>query len=361
MARVRILYLEPFEVGSHAAFTRTLEDGLPHAFTKVTLPGRHWKWRMRGSAVHAALARAEALAGEYDVVFASSFLPLAELIGLCPRLATVPRVLYFHENQLAYPDRTATERDHHFGVTQMVSALAATRCVFNSAYNRDSFLDGAQRLLARMPDAKPPGWVETIRERACVLPVPLPLPDVPPPLETPSDLAAGPVIAWNHRWEHDKDPEAFFAALRVLHERGVPFRVRVCGERYRDAPAVFAQARAWLGERVVGWGTIDSRADYLDALGTVDIAVSTAQQEFFGLSILEATHLGAYPLVPNRLAYPEHFAAPHLYDDLAQQLERLCRHYAAGERLRADRRHVTRFCLADTILPAYGSLLQQLV
>ena len=46
----RILYLEPFDGGSHAAFTRTLTGGLDYDWTVLTLPGRHWKWRMRGAA-----------------------------------------------------------------------------------------------------------------------------------------------------------------------------------------------------------------------------------------------------------------------------------------------------------------------
>ena len=59
---MRVLYIEPFEAGSHAAFTRTLTSAPWAEWTTLTLPGRHWKWRMRGSAAYFARAHADALA-----------------------------------------------------------------------------------------------------------------------------------------------------------------------------------------------------------------------------------------------------------------------------------------------------------
>ncbi|MBV1858386.1 MAG: DUF3524 domain-containing protein [Nannocystaceae bacterium] len=67
---MRILYVEPFESGSHAAFSRALTSAISAHWTTLTLPGRHWKWRMRGSAAYFALAHAEALAQPYDLVVA---------------------------------------------------------------------------------------------------------------------------------------------------------------------------------------------------------------------------------------------------------------------------------------------------
>jgi len=365
---MRILYIEPFLVGSHESFTKVLTAGVHGQWTTITMPGRHFKWRMRGAAAHIALEHAEALAKPHDVLFCSSYLPLAELVGLCPHLAKLPRVLYFHENQIAYPTRDGLtgERDEHFGFTQLVSALASTRCVFNSAYNRDTFLEGGEGLLRRMPDRVPSGWVERIRERSVVLPVPLDLPDVTPPglddVTAAPDRSTGPALLWNHRWEHDKNPASFFSVLRRLHDRGAAFRVIVCGQGFENAPPEFEEARGFLGDRILHWGFARSRSDYLDLIGRAQIVVSTAAHEFFGVSVLEAVHLGARPLVPDRLAYRELFPASYRYADdadLLRVLGDLVEKWSTGRLdLRCDRRELTRPYLADEVVPRYEALLR---
>lgn len=364
---LRILYLEPFDAGSHAQFTRTLTTGIEADWTVCTLPGRHWKWRMRGSAAHFALDHGAELRARHDLLLASSFTPLAELVGLVPELATVPAILYFHENQLAYPQRRAedSQRDLHFGFTQLVSALAAQRCVFNSSYNRDSFVTAARDLLGRMPDAVPASWIERIEARSAVLGLPLDLPAVPPDAydDAPATARAdGPIILWNHRWEHDKNPDAFFAALFTLAQRNVPFRVAVCGERYRTEPPVFAAARQRLRPRIVHWGFATSRAEYEGLLQRAHLAVSTADHEFFGVAALEAAHHGAHPLVPDRLAYPELFPSEYRYrsdDELVAELERLVRAWLAGEPLRADRHSLTAPHAAPHRLAEYERLFAE--
>ena len=372
---MRILYVEPFEAGSHARFTHALTTGVAAEWTKITLPGRHWKWRMRGAAPWVALAGTEATAETaepFDLVWASSFVNLAELVGLLPQLAHVPRVLFFHENQFAYPEQerdSGARFDLDFGYVQMVSALAADRVVFNSTWNRDSFLDGAELLLARMPDAVPPGWVAKLRARATVLAVPMDLAEVPDTAfdDTPTadERALGPIIVWNHRWEHDKAPEEFFAALARLAGEDIPFRVAVCGQRFRKEPAVFETARAALGERIVHWGTAPTRAEYETLLGRAHIAISTARQEFFGLALLEAVWHGARPLAPARLSYPELLPAADLYadpDDLVRRLAALCRAWSAGEiRLRDDRRDIVEEHRTATLLPRYERLIRETI
>ncbi len=369
----KALYLEPFEGGSHAAFTRTLTRGLPLDWTVLTLPARHWKWRMRGAAAYFALAEGPALAAGHDLIVASAYLPLHELYGLCPALRTVPALLYFHENQLTFPQRAAHSgpRDLHFGTTQLVAGLAARICAFNSEHNRSSFLGAGRELLARLPDAQPPGWIETLEARSRVLPLPLDLAPIEAALPECTDLppgparARGPLLLWNHRWEHDKGPEALFAVLEQLAARDVPFRVAVCGQTFRTVPPVFAAARERLGERVEHWGYAASGAAYRALLGRAQIALSTAEHEFFGVSMLEATHAGALPLVPDRLAYPELFPPELRYrddEDLVARLETLCRDWTAGRcDLRGDRRALSGRYRAATVLPRYASLVEELM
>lgn len=357
-----VVYLEPFDTGSHAVFTRALTSAPFARWRPLTLPGRHWKWRMRSAAVWAALEHREVLTSA-DVLLASSFVPLAELVGLVPELGGRPRVLYFHENQLTYPTRVDDPRDLHYGVTQMVSALAATRCVFNSAYNRDSFLRAAAELVARMPKPRWPAWVEQIEAKSLVLPLPLEFEDEPMLQPQRSETRAlGPIIGWNHRWEHDKDPDAFFTGLFALQAEGLPFRVVVLGESYRDVPAIFAQARERLGDRVLQFGYAKSAAEYRGWLSRCHIVVSTAQHEFFGISMLEATHHGALPVVPDRLAYRELFPPEYRCDDWVDRVRRAILAYVAGrDPLRANRRELTQPYQAANVWPRYQALFESLL
>ena len=60
-----------------------------------------------------------------------------------------------------------------------------------------------------------------------------------------------------------------------------------------------------LADAIEHWGYVASRAEYLRLLAASDLVISTADHEFFGISVLEAIAAGAFPLLPNRLSYPE--------------------------------------------------------
>ena len=117
---------------------------------------------------------------------------------------------------------------------------------------------------------------------------------------------SGPLhILWAARWEHDKNPEDFFTALEILKNNNTRFKVSVIGQSFRDKPDVFDKAKIKFSDNIVRWGYQKSRSKYENSLLEADVIVSTANHEFFGLSVLEAIAAGAYPLVPKRLSYPE--------------------------------------------------------
>ena len=65
---------------------------------------------------------ASTLSSPCRFIFTSAVLNLAELSALRPDLATVKKILYFHENQLVYPAQDEKERDFQYGYNQIVSA-----------------------------------------------------------------------------------------------------------------------------------------------------------------------------------------------------------------------------------------------
>jgi glycosyltransferase involved in cell wall biosynthesis len=324
---LRVLAIEPYYGGSHRAFLDGLVRHSRHEWRLLTMPARKWKWRMRG----AALTFAERLDGDFDLLFASDFLDLATLVALRPeRLRRVPKVAYFHENQLTYPVPREEERDYQFGFTNITTCLAADHVFFNSAFHRREFLDAVGDLLSRMPDEMPHAVPQTIADRSTVLPLGCELSalvmEVPP-------RSGPPLILWNHRWEYDKGPEDFFSVLFDLDAEGLPFRLAVAGETFRQAPVIFDVAKRRLAERIEHFGFLESRQDYARLLHRADIAVSTALHEFFGIAAIEAVYCGAYPLWPHRLTYPEllpeSLRGTHLYsthEELASCLRHALTH-----------------------------------
>jgi glycosyltransferase involved in cell wall biosynthesis len=329
---MNILALEPYYGGSHKAFIDGLSKASRHTWTVLTLPAHKWKWRMRHSAITFASEGAKLLKENesWEMLFCSDMLNLAEFAALAPvQIALLPKVIYFHENQLTYPVRVEDERDYQFAMTNLTGALAADAVWFNSQFHKDSFLDALAKFLKSMPDHQPLEAIEDIRTKSSVHPPGIG--DFP----ARTTRKPGPMrILWAARWEHDKNPEDFFEALGILKANDVRFRVSVIGQSFRERPAVFERAQHDFKDHIDRWGYQQSRDDYEHTLQEADVIVSTANHEFFGIGILEAVAAGAHPLVPNHLSYPEILglgriegAEQFFYDgtarDLADKLSRL--------------------------------------
>lgn len=316
---MRVLLLSAYAAHSHLHWQRTLQALFPAwHWEELTLPPRHFSWRVRGNPLFWALARREVLERDYDLLVATSMVDLATLRGLVPVLARLPALLYFHENQFDYPRRPQQRSLLEAQMVSLYGALAADRVLFNSRYNRDSFLQGCDALLARLPDFVPPGVVAAIRRKAAVLPVPLgPGSDAGGPGYWPGrqgERLRRPLrLVWSGRFEHDKGGDRLLRLLRELDSGGPDFELAVTGQRFRDSPPAFAEIERAFSDRLVHFGYLDSRCAYRALLRGADIVVATALHEFQGLAVLEAVAAGCLPAVPARQAYPEIYPAAFHY------------------------------------------------
>jgi glycosyltransferase involved in cell wall biosynthesis len=299
--------------------------------------------------------------------------------------------------------------DYQFGFTDITTALAAERVLFNSRTHSDAFFSKLPDFLKMMPEYRPNWVVEAIRSKAGLLYPGCRFPaqvlstaefsrEVPPLIiwnhrwefdKNPDDFFQAlypgcrfpaqvlstaefsrevpPLIIWNHRWEFDKNPDEFFQALDALLENGAAFRLALLGENYQAIPKAFLGARDRYGERIVQYGYVESRAEYIKWLKRGSIVISTARQENFGIAVIEAVRYGCVPLLPARLAYPEiipqRFHPQVLYKDpgdLVDKLSRLIANYPEFEKLRGHlSEQMSRFAW-ENLIDRYDQELEKL-
>jgi glycosyltransferase involved in cell wall biosynthesis len=361
--KLKFLFLEPFFGGSHREFANGLIAHTHHSIDLLTLPARFWKWRMRGAALH-FIKKIPSL-DRYNGLIATNLMSLSDFKALskddCP-----PALVYFHENQLTYPLPPGELMDYQFGFTDITTALAADRILFNSRTHRDAFFSGLPGFLRMMPEYRPRWVLDEIRSKSDVL---------YPGCCFPAKVVSGgnsnhkgpPLVIWNHRWEFDKNPTEFFRVLDVILNKGVEFRLAILGESCQTIPKVFTDARGHFGDRIVQYGYVESRKEYLKWLERGCIAISTARQENFGMSVVEAIRFGCVPLLPARLAYPEiipeRFHAQVLYRDqneLEGKLARFITHFSGFHELRCDlSREMGRFAW-ENLIDRYDEELEKL-
>jgi len=353
---LRVLVLEPYYGGSHKSFLAGLCRNLPFTFDLMTLPARKWKWRMRLSAPFYAQELHKS-GTRYDRILCSTFVDVAAFRGLAPSwVREVPLLTYFHENQFAYPTQIVDERDLHYALTNLTTALSSDRIAFNSSYNLESFVEGIEETLKQSYDLKLEDTTEEILGKSRVLPPGIDFSAID--TAEKQNPTGPPAILWNHRWEHDKDPDSFFEALFDLDREGIDFSLVVLGESFKAHPEVFDEAKRRLSAKILHFGYVRSRKEYARWLKQGSIVVSTARHEFFGIAILEAVRAGCRPLLPRRLSYPELFPEDFLYneEDLSARLKEAIRkrrlsHHASIE--------LTKPVSWEELAPAYKSWIEE--
>ena len=246
-----------------------------------------------------------------DLILATDMLDLTTFLALTrQRTAMIPAVLYMHENQLTYPlpangrigpmRRQLGERDRHYAFINYASMMAADHVCFNSQYHQNSFFKALSPFLKHYPENNNFETIEMLKEKSSVIPVGISFPPKPKIIQK----SPYPLILWNQRWEYDKNPDLFFKTLFRLSDEGIEFELAICGESFGKRPSIFTEAEERLKQHIIHMGFAE-KEQYERLLWQADIVVSTAVHEFFGISVLEAVGCETFPILPNRLSYPE--------------------------------------------------------
>jgi glycosyltransferase involved in cell wall biosynthesis len=337
---LQVLAVEPFYGGSHRAFLDGIQRHSRHRWDLITGKPVHWKWRSRSATLELAVKTKRWLAEHPlpDIVLASDMLDLPGWRGMFrdSPVGSLPAVVYFHESQWTYPLSAAARPDFHFGYTNLLSALAADACWFNSEFHRDEFLTASRAFVRRMPDSQDVHDFERLTEQCDVLP---PGFDPPLPLSPPHPATIHPDIriGWVSRWEHDKRPDRLLSILQQLDQTGIGFQLVLAGPRPTKTPQALAEIRAKYAKRILEDRYATSREDYWRMLQSMDVVISTAEHEFFGIAVCEAVWAGAVPVLPRRLSYPELVTDESLYDSTEQAAALIARAANAHHRRESQR------------------------
>ena len=235
---------------------------------RVGVPGRHWKWRMHASALTLVDRMMQDIGSNWvpDAFLVTDMMDVGQFRAALPaRLRHIPVVVYFHENQLTFPnhpERPPKDWDRHYAFLNLTSALLADAVWFNSNIT-ELCSSSNPGIFEGLPAPRPYDAQERIE--AALLWFPSAFLTSFSTGRSVLDLGDGaPVVVWNHRWEYDKGPEAF---PRSIEANGVePNSVGGHGRAIRGRPEAFARMREAFHEDIVQWGMVESREDYVRCL-----------------------------------------------------------------------------------------------
>ena len=329
---MKIALIEPFYSGSHKSWANELKNNSNHEIIIISLKGIFWKWRMHGGAITLSEKYNSVFCNtKPDLIFATDMLNLPVFLSLIKNSSNVPVLFYFHENQLTYPWSTQDvdlikKRDHHYGFINYASALASDKILFNSSFHKNSFIDALGKFLNQFPDNNGLHNIKKIKQNSRVAYLGLDLNKFDR-VKSTNKKNEHLTILWNHRWEYDKNPKSFFDCLRKVKSMGGKFNLIVLGQEFDTEMKEFTFAKKEFKDEIIHFGYCSKPDDYKKYLLQSDIIPVTSIQEFFGISVMEAVYCNVYPILPNRLTYPELFnynENPEIfYDNHKELIEKL--------------------------------------
>ena len=304
---LKILLIEPYYTGSHKKWANDYRRLSNHNVKILSLKGQFWKWRMHGGAVTLA-DKFNKINWKPNLIIATDMLDFTTFLSLTRKKTyNIPAIIYFHENQISYPWSpndidVKKNRDSHYGFINYSSALSSDHILFNSNYHMNTFMNELNPFLKNFPDHNELDSINIIKRKSKTLHLGLDLKRF--------DLKKikkkeKPSILWNHRWEYDKNPELFFSILEKVKNEGYKSNLIVIGENFSQSPKIFDRAKKDFKDELIHWGYAKTFELYAELLWRADILPVTSNQEFFGISVMEAIYCGNWPILPNRLTYPE--------------------------------------------------------
>ncbi len=293
-----LLYLESYGSGSHERIARLLQRFSRHHVDIIFLARDHWRWL--ALAGHRTFARAISSLNyaRPDFIVYSGPASATLVISALPRnWSWVASAAYFHESQWTYPAIDFDPRPYLVGHLETLEAV--DQVWFNSSFHHHEF----RRSALANPSSRVRRLAHEIVERQwCKTRVLHP----PVHVETQPANESGSVchIAWAARWERDKRPDILVRALQSVISAGLEPLVHLLGSP-SGVPSSRDEIPEMLRPFIAPGSGFPGRMEYERRLSCSDIWISTAEHEFFGVAALEAALLGATPIVPRALAYPE--------------------------------------------------------
>lgn len=301
---MNVLLVEPYYTGSHKYWADNLVARSCHNVKLHTMPGRHWKWRMKGAAVHLADLYNEA---EFtpDVIICTSMMDVSLYKSLIAMSGPLPPImLYMHENQLTYPFSSKEKRDQedfHYGFINIKSCVVSDRVIFNSHYHKNVFLAASESLRKRLPDYKSSKQFN-IEKKSEVIYVGIEMDEVH---DCSSVVTNHPTLLWNHRWDEDKNPDLFLRLCHYLEAEDIDFNLILLGGNSSSSPnKVYSEINNRFSKQILHSGFVD-KSLYFNLLSQSSILPVTSNQDFYGISVLEAIYNGVTPLLPSSMVYEE--------------------------------------------------------
>ena len=354
----RILIIDSYYGGSHKYWIDNLKQRLPYQIDLLTLPVHNWKLRMQTSGLILAKQYIQR-DKEYDLIIFTDILNIPQFLVMANIPSHTKTVLYFHENQFAYPkslqDTDIIEkRDEHYCFINLQSALAVDEVLFNSQYNKESFINGAMNLLKRLQIKELKSDIDNISKTAKVLPQGIEYAKIQ---SIKVSKSVTPRILWNHRWEYDKGLMEFISFSQKLQEEGMQFELLMLGkgrEKFLDRNPKILDS---LKNHIVIDDHIEDKEEYFAKIKSSHLLPVFSKHDFFGVSVVEAIAAGVHPLLPNRLAYPEHISPQNFpgcyYNSESELLQKTKDLFHTNKFSSSTSENMSKYDWESNVIPSY--------